>query len=170
MAGASFQNCRFESITFLETSWSAAHFTDCRFINCNLSLVKLLECRFHNVLFKECKLVGLSFYKCDKRFFSVGFDQCIIQGCNFSDVKMPKTDFKKCKIRETFFTNTDLTEANFSESDFNESIFHACLLSKANFVDAKNYAIDLQTNSVKKAKFSLPEAINLLKSFDLELS
>lgn len=39
----------------------------------------------------------------------------------------------------------------------------------ANFIGARNYAIDPTQNTLKKAKFSLPEAMSLLRSLDIEL-
>jgi fluoroquinolone resistance protein len=50
-----------------------------------------------------------------------------------------------------------------------ESRFLHTNLTEANFTDASNYAIDVQQNTVKHAKFALPEAVNLLRCMDIEL-
>jgi hypothetical protein len=42
-------------------------------------------------------------------------------------------------------------------------------LTKADFRKAFNYGIDFKFNNLKKAKFSLPEAIALLTSLDIIL-
>ena len=47
---------------------------------------------------------------------------------------------------------------------------HNCNLSKANFLEAKNYAINPQVNKIQKGKFSIPEALSLLRGFEIELS
>ena len=61
-------------------------------------------------------------------------------------------------------------EANLTDTDLLGTTFHQCNLTKSDFRNAKNYMIDLQTNNVKNAQFSLPEAMNLLQSFDIILS
>jgi hypothetical protein len=42
-------------------------------------------------------------------------------------------------------------------------------LSCADFTDAKNYSIDPTANRLKKTIFSIPEALLLLKAFDVVL-
>ncbi len=114
-------------------------------------------------------MVGVDFYKCDK-FIHIKFIKSILQTCNFTDLKLKGISFKGSKIREVYFTNTDLQEADFSDADLLGTLFHQCNLTRADFRNAKNYAIDLQANNLKKAKFSFPEAINLLKCLDIEIS
>ncbi|NGX58862.1 MAG: hypothetical protein KR126chlam3_00002 [Chlamydiae bacterium] len=122
-----------------------------------------------DVLFEECKIVGGEFYKCEKTFFSPQFKSCILMGCNFSDLKMKSVSFHGSKVKECYFTDTKLVEADFGEADLEGSIFHHADLSKANFKDAKNYSINPEANVLKKARFSAPEALSLLKFFDVEI-
>jgi hypothetical protein len=42
-------------------------------------------------------------------------------------------------------------------------------LAGANFKDAAGYTIDVTMNNVSKARFSLPEAMSLLRSLDIKL-
>jgi uncharacterized protein YjbI with pentapeptide repeats len=169
MKRSSFLDCQFESCQWNEADWRNAKFADCRFKNCNLSLLKIEGCQLQNVHFIECKLVGIDFFKCDPRFFSIFFDQTILQTCHFADLNMKKSSFPKCKFRDVYFTHTNLTEASFNQADLQGAVFHHCNLTKADFTGAKEYTIDLQSNTVKQAKFSFPEAIRLLKSFDIEI-
>ncbi len=128
------------------------------------------DCRFQGVSFDECKIVGSEFFKCDNRFLSLEFRNCILMGCNFSDLKMKRTSFLGTKVRECHFNNTVLAEANFREADLEGSLFHHSDLSKADFRDAKNYSIDPQSNKVSKAQFSSPEVLSLLNFFDIQIS
>ena len=114
-------------------------------------------------------MVGLEFHKCEQRFFSPKFKSCILLACNFSEMKIKKTPFQKCKIKECYFNGTDLSEANFSHADLEGSLFHHCNLSKADFRGAIHYSIDPQTNVLKKALFSAPEALSLLSYFDITI-
>lgn len=80
---------------------------------------------------------------------------------------MQKSSFHKSKLQECYFINTQLVETDFRDSDLQGSNFHNCKLDKADFRGAKNYVINLQANSTKKAKFSYPEVMTLLQSFDI---
>ena len=91
-------------------------------------------------------------------------------GCNFSDLKMKRTSFLGSKVKECYFNDTFLMEADFRETDLEGSIFHHADLSKADFRDAKNYSINPQSNTLKKARFSIPEALSLLNFFDILIS
>lgn len=163
-----FEEVFFENCHFIESDWQQAQFTDCRFRNCNLSLVNLKGCRLQQVIFEECKIVGLDFCKCEK-FLHVTFRKSILHTCNFTDMKLKGTSFAGSNIREGYFSNTDLSECNFTETDLLGTLFHQCNLTKCDFRQAVNYAIDLRANNGSKAKFSLPEAVNLLKSFDITI-
>ena len=77
------------------------------------------------------------------------------------------TNFLNCQINNSDFYQSDLTGANFSGSDLKDTIFENSRLSEANFVDSKNYRINPFTNKIKNARFSMPEAITLLKSLDI---
>lgn len=80
---------------------------------------------------------------------------------------MKNISFKESKVHEAHFNNTKLNGANFENTDLSGTIFHNCDLCKADFSTASRYCIDPQTNKIKKAKFSLPEAVGLLQGFDI---
>ena len=85
-------------------------------------------CCLQNVQFKECKLIGLDFFKCERKFFSLSLDQSILQTCNFADLNMKKASFQGCKLRDVYFNHTHLIEANFTHTDLQGTIFHDCNL------------------------------------------
>jgi uncharacterized protein YjbI with pentapeptide repeats len=76
----------------------------------------------------------------------------------------------KCVAREADFTQCDLTRANFAGTDFAACHFWHTNLTEADFVGATNYAIAAASNTLKKTRFSLPEAISLLRGLDIVLS
>jgi uncharacterized protein YjbI with pentapeptide repeats len=75
----------------------------------------------------------------------------------------------RCTAREADFTESDLTGADCNGTDFSSSRFLRTNLTKANFTKASNYSIDPSLNTLKKTRFSLPEAISLLYSLDIIL-
>ena len=150
LAGAELENVRFETCSFVGTN--------------------LTDARFSDVTFEGCKLVGVDFRKC-RAFPSVdvSFVDCILDGCNFSDLALPRQKFVSCDVRRCVFLRTDLADADFSHSDLDESIFAECNLRRADFSRARNYAIDPARNKVVGATFSLPEAASLLRGFGIIL-
>lgn len=167
LEGRIFQACSFINCDFTDSILRNAKFCGCVLKNSNLSLPKLDGCRLQDVQFIDCKIVGADFFKCEKTFYSPSFKNCLIQYCNFSDLNMKSISFKECKIHEAHFNNTSLCGADFTNTDLSGTIFHNCDLSKADFSTAVNYSLDPQTNKIKKAKFSLPEALGLLRGFDI---
>lgn len=131
--------------------------------------MKLDGCRFQEVQFVDCKIVGVEFFKCEKTFFSVSFKNCLLQYCNFSDLNMKNTSFSGSRLNDSHFTNTALSGSDFSGVDLSETIFHNCDLGKADFSSATGYYIDPRTNKIKKAMFSMPEAMGLLRAFDVRI-
>ena len=75
-----------------------------------------------------------------------------------------------CKLHEVDFREAIMMHSDLSGSDLLGSFFQATDLKKANFLDAYNYSINPLTNKIKQAKFSMPDAINLLESFEVEIT
>jgi uncharacterized protein YjbI with pentapeptide repeats len=73
----------------------------------------------------------------------------------------------ECVAKGTVFEEADLSNSNLNGSDFEGAIFKNSTLTKANFVNAKNYTIDHNYNAIKEARFSLPEASRLLNSLGI---
>ncbi len=149
--------------------FTGVNLTDCVFDHCEVTSPKLINTTIHGTTFKECKLLGADFTRCNSHLFTIAFSDCLIDTCNFSSLKLYRTPFHNCTIRETRFVSTILTEADFDRSEFSNTIFHQCNLQKANFHTARHYAIDPTANDIKGAKFSLPEAMSLLSGLGIEL-
>jgi uncharacterized protein YjbI with pentapeptide repeats len=168
-----FTDCTFKDCTFREAVFQRCSFDDCLFTDCDLSLAKIPETSFANVEFEECKLVGIDWASAHwpkfrvKRPFS--FHQCALNYSFFSGLKLPNLRMTECAVKEADFTDVDFTSAIFAGTDFTGSRFINCDLTKANFNDATNYAIDINQNWLKKTKFALPEAVSLLKGLNIVL-
>jgi fluoroquinolone resistance protein len=173
MVDKTFYDCTFKECTFREAIVQHCGFHDCIFIDCDLSLAQVPETTFANVEFEKCKLIGIDWTAAHwpkfgiKRPFS--FHQCALNYSFFSGLKLTNLRMTECIIKEADFTDVDLTGALFTKTDFTDSRFINCDLTKANFNDALNYAIDINQNRLKKTKFSLPEAVTLLKGLDIIL-
>ena len=153
---------------YVEYDLAGAELENVLFETCSFVATNLTDARFSSVAFEGCKLVGVDFRKC-RAFPSVdvSFVDCVLDACNFSDLALRKQKFVSCDVRRCVFLRSDLTDADFSHSDLDESIFHECDLRRADFSRARNYLVDPNGNKIAGAKFSLPEAISLLRGFDI---
>jgi fluoroquinolone resistance protein len=162
----------FEACTFTHCNLAGGHlserlFTDCQFIDCNLSMAKVGGTGLRNVTFVNCKVVGVDFSTCLPFLFAVSFEKCCLDYSHFIKNKLKKTEFKECVIREANFTETDLTDALFDNCDLLNTAFVRSDLSRADFRTSRNYTINLDVNTVRRAKFSLSGITGLLRHYDI---
>lgn len=77
------------------------------------------------------------------------------------------SEIKECAAHNTDFENTNLSKTNCTGTDFLNAKFNDADLSFADFTGAFNYSINPNKTKIKKAKFSLPEVVNLLEAWDV---
>ena len=164
--GLEFVDCRFENCRFNGTLFEKCRFEDCVFSDCDLSLIKPKYSSFIDVDFKDSKLVGVNWYQAalpiSANFYSSSLDFSSFVGLNLTNIKMTE-----CLAREVDFMDANLTGGHFSATDFSDSRFVNVTLTRADFRQALNYAIDPNKNFLKKTRFSLPEAMSLLAGLDI---
>ena len=153
--------------TFSNESFEKGNIKETTFLRCHFPLVTFSQCRLSDVQFIECKFTGVNFSQVDPFLLSMDFRECLLINCNFSGLVLKKRSFERCTIKECDFVETNLEGASFRDARLPETRFHHCTLSGADFRGATEYLIDPSTNKVKKAKFSLPEALQLLKVLDI---
>lgn len=157
--------------SFANESFSSCEFEDCTFDHCDLSLAAFTNCTFKGrIHFKECKLIGVDFSKSTFSLLAeIVFEKSLLEACNFSWVKLPNANFAQSMLRKSIFAETDLRSANFSQCDLEETLFRQCTLEGADFRRAKNYHINVTANAIKGAKFSYPDALDLLSALDIAI-
>jgi uncharacterized protein YjbI with pentapeptide repeats len=163
-----FDNCTFIKCDFSKAIFRDCKFTECTFINCDLSLCKLISSTFNDVSFDNCKLIGISWSNCQEPF-DVKFDSCNISQNSFHLLDLRKMKFINSLIRDTGFEECNLESAVFDKCDLEQTVFISNSLQKANFETSKNYLIDPKHNDIKKAQFSLPEALSFLSLLPIKL-
>ena len=84
-------------------------------------------------------------------------------------MKLKKTVFKNCLLKEVDFTTADLQEASFEQSDLEGAQFNGADLRKADFRGAHSCFFDLQEVKIKGAKMDAIEAVNLLRTLGIEI-
>jgi uncharacterized protein YjbI with pentapeptide repeats len=164
-----FLECEFEHCDINETDFSNSRFSECKFLQSRISMASLKSCKMQDVSFSESKIVGVDFSECDPLLLSMAFDRCSIQSANFSQMNLRGIGFLKSIVKECRFIETELTAASFKGCDLSGTIFHNTILTEADLTDACNYRIDPMTNKLRKARFSLPEAVTLLEMLQIEI-
>ena len=165
-----YEACEFIDCNFSKADLSHVVFIDCSFHECDMSMAKVHEAAFRNAQFKDCKLLGIHFDHCNEFLFEVAFDNCRLDLASFYQRALPKTDFTACSLKEADFVEADLRECSFARSDLSGAVFERTKLEKADFRGALNYNIDLEINSVGKARFSRDGLHGLLGKYNLKIS
>jgi len=163
-----FAEVKFIKMNFEETHFNTVRFENCSFIACNLSLVKLKSCRFIDCRFDSCKIIGVNFMEADGSPV-VKFNECKINYCIFYGMDIRRIGIINCEAREVNFENSDMTKASLRGSDLLDSIFRNTNLTGADLSQAVNYNINPEFNTIRKARFSMPEVMTLLQCFNIEI-
>ena len=178
LAGATLRDAVFERCTFLacrfdEATLHRCRFSDCLFEDCDLSRAKLPTCRFADTRLRRCNAIGIDWTLLDETParlpLTLAFEECALSYASFYGLTLRRTTIARCRVHEADFTETDLSHADLRGSDFQGSTFARTNLGHADLREAINYAIDPTANTIRKARFSLPEAVALLRAFDIRL-
>lgn len=173
LRSVNFYNCTFTNCDFSDTVFKGCKFSDCTFEGCNLNMIKVSQCEFADCSFTDTKLICVNWAEAKwpriARQGLLRFEECVLSHSTFIGLSLQKSVLKKCIARNVDFREADLTEADLSQTDFSESLFGDTNLTGADLSNAVHYAIDPGNNRIRKAKFSMPEAISLLYCMDIQL-
>jgi uncharacterized protein YjbI with pentapeptide repeats len=166
IAGREFEECEFNNCSFVGCTFDGCKFIDCRFTGCRLSAIKPPRSKFVRTKFAQSQVVGFD-WTLAAVIEGLEFNECKLNYSNFRHLKLPKLKMEKCETWEAEFIETDLSGGNFTGTDFENSRFFKTNLTGADFRGARNYSISAVNNTLKNAKFSLPEALALLYGLEI---
>lgn len=169
LAGIEFYSCIFAKSLFQHTVFKGCLFEDCTFESCNLSLATIVESKFVGISFIDSKLTGINWGGV-KGIFTATFISCILNDNIFTNRSLVKFLFQDCSLQGAIFGNVNLKHAKFWGCDLEKCQFDNTDLSFSDFSTSRNYFIDTKANKLHKTKFSLPEAISLLKNLNIILT
>ena len=164
-----YDNCIFINCSFSNADLSNINFTECSFTECDLSNSNIKNTVFNVVSFSKSKLIGLNFNDCSNFLFSVIFNDCNLSLASFYRQVAKHTKCNDSLLHQVDFTGADLSSSVFNNCDFKTAIFDRTILNKVNFRTSFNYEIDPEINSIKKAKFSMPQVVGLLKKYNIDV-
>jgi len=169
-----FIDCEFINCSFVESEFKQCRFVNCDFKHCDLSLIKVAGSLFNYTCFENSKIIGVNWAQADWPISDLGqpisFLKSAINHSTFIGLSLKSIQIIDCAAVDVDFREADLSKSDFSGSDLSESLFIHTNLSEANLSQARNYLIDPGLNDLKKAKFSLPEAMSLLYNMDIILT
>lgn len=164
-----FTDCSFDKMNFEKTAFKYVRFENCTFSKCNLSLIKITACRFIDCKFNGCKMIGINWQEAEAPV-EITMESCKLDYSIFYGLDLRRIEIRDSFAKEVNFENADLSKGKFNGTDFSLSKFKNTNLSFSDFREASNYDINPEFNKIKKAKFSMPEAMTLLQCFDIEIS
>jgi fluoroquinolone resistance protein len=161
-----FDECEFTDCVLIACRFEKCRLLNCKFEKCDLSNIIPMNSEFREVKFTSCKAIGIDWTRAGK-LKELSFTECLVNYSNFRLLKLPKTVIRKCEVKDVDFIETDLKDSNLTGSNFENSVFFKTDLSGVNLTRATNYTIDVNNNTLKKTRFSLPEALSLLNNLDI---
>ncbi len=174
LEGREFEACTFTKCVLREAVLDYAKFRGCTFKKCDLALAHVKGCSFSDTAFEDCQLAGINWSEIAATKSALrpplNFTNCSLNHSVFTGLHLKGIRLERCVARDVDFSEVDLSRAICSGTDFEGSRFWHTNLTEADFTGASNYAVSATLNTLKKTKFSLPEAIALLHNLDIILT
>ena len=94
---------------------------------------------------------------------------CKLKYNHFMNISFKKFDFSGSDLPGSIFADCSLAECSFNGCDLNGTEFYKCDLRKSDFRRATGYQVDILSCKLKGARFSMIEAVNLLRALEIKL-
>jgi uncharacterized protein YjbI with pentapeptide repeats len=174
VASSEFEECRFVGLRLKEAEVRECRFLECTFSQCDLSLVRVPGSTFSACRFEDSKMLGVNWTEArwpEKRLWvPIGFERCVLNHSTFLGLDLRTVRVVDSTAHDVDFREADLTEATFAGTDLSGALFGGTNLTGADLSSAEGYRIDPRQNTLKGARFSLPEAISLLDGLEIRLT
>lgn len=163
-----FEECIFENCSFISCQIKNCTFIDCEIRGCVLSALKPTNSRFVSIIFDGTKAVGIDWTQL-RELRDISIKNSSVDYGNFRLLNLEHMSIVNSTAIEADFTEAVLKGSDLSGTDFGHAVFSKTDLTNVDLRHAKNYQIDVYNNTLKKAKFSFPEAVNLLITSDIKI-
>ena len=156
---------RFADLSFTEEAFEDCDFTDCVFADSSVQSLDFEDCRLNEI--EWAPLMSNGAFPDPIHTLK----ECSLKYNTFTEMNFNRFDFSDGnEIVGSMFAKCEMQLANFKGVELHETEFYQCDLRKADFRDATGYKVDILGSRLKDAKFSLPEAVNLLADLKIKLS
>lgn len=162
-----YSRCTFSGCDLSGMKLTGIIFSECEFRGCNLAMTNISGSSFRSVTFTGCKLTGVRFGETDPLLFTASFTDCILDRASFHRLKIKKTVFIKCSMKECDLSQADCSGATFDLCDMERTVFDRTNLERADLRTAFHYRIEPDINRLTKARFSVDGIAGLLDKYDI---
>ncbi len=174
LSGAIFEDCLFENCKMQGLVLKSCRFTGCRFSGCRISELHPKGIEAMDNRFEDCSLLGIDWAELlDAKKREMGFlpfdaiRSSNVLHCVFFGLDLKRQDFSGCDFTGSYFEDCCLLETDFRNTVLKETGFSHNDMRSADFRGAEGYLFSLENNRAAKARFSLPEAVNLLSAMGI---
>jgi uncharacterized protein YjbI with pentapeptide repeats len=174
LAGLEFENCTFVRCKFRDCTLRECRFVECSFQECVFNMVHLYDSTFREAKFVKSQVIAVDWAEAAWQQIAtlntLSFsEECVLNYSSFFGLRLHNLRLAECIARYVDFSEADLKKADFHHTDLAESKFLHTNLTDADFTAAFSYSIDATANTLKRTRFSLPEAVSLLLGLDIVL-
>lgn len=159
-----FQNCRFVNV-----SWVACQFSSCRFVDCELTGASVPGSTFNSVHFERTRMMGLNFTELHQVMLTMGFAGCVLDYSVFAGMKLARTRFVDCRMREVDFSSTQLEQAVFAGSDLRAASFNHANLVRTDFRTAIDLCFDPKLVTLSRTRIELDALVAIGAQLGLDV-
>lgn len=174
-SGETLSEVEFSDVTFTGCDLSNTvlfdcSFDGCRFVGCNLEMAKVAGTNFSQVIFEKCRLRGIQWENVGLSFHDINFVDSALDYSSFLGRRLDElVTFSGCSLKDVGFESASLKKSKLTSCDLADARFTDALLYQTDFSGSKNYSIDISSSNVKRAIFTLPEALQLFEQFNIEI-
>lgn len=166
-----FVDCDFRDCNFEDCKIIGCNFVNCRFYNCTVISLRAEYSAIKNTVFEKCNLIGVHWNDLlpgGRYAFPIQkLKDSFLKYNTFIKMNFTKFDFSGNGIQESAFEECRLSESDFRNCRLEGTQIVGCDIRKADFRESRGYLIDVKSNQMKGARFSFPEAMNLLTSLEI---
>ncbi|MBA3654821.1 MAG: pentapeptide repeat-containing protein [Actinobacteria bacterium] len=115
-------------------------FSDCLFVDCDLSAIELRDASLRRIEFRDCRLSGAN------------FAGAALHDVRFAECKLDDANFRMARADGIVFEDTMLVEADFYAASLPKAEFRRCDLTGAEFSKVAMPGADLRTSRIDGLK------------------
>lgn len=154
---AAFADCTFRDVRFNAGTHIDAAFTNCTFVSCS----------FFDTNFTRCKFVGSFFDRC-------AFDLLVVDGGDWSIVRMAGADLRKATLTKVRMREADLSGARFDGATVRDVDLSGAWLHRASFVGTDLRGSDLSSldplaSKIDGARIDIEQATVIAEALGLRV-
>lgn len=168
-----FIDCEFKKCVFESCELNRCIFKNCKFTGCNIISLRVKDSQISLAEFSDCNLIGIPWYELisPKQILEPisKLRDSYLKYNTFIKMDFVRFDFIGNTIQESVFDECNLRESSFKGCRLEGTQYTGCNLQKADFRDTSGYQIDIMTNKLTGARFSFPDAINLLNGLGIKI-